>query len=212
MASCMRSKYNLCLRSSLLLSPPYTKKTEVISTWPYYVSGYRSLRLKRRDYGHMLSSRSTIGEREYGTLPPGPAPTFLFLWRGILQATDIIRAGSDFSLGDGSKILFDRWCDGVKLEEMFPFIARIASDSCCVVADVFQDSPTEGSWCPRFRRGGNFKVLSFVGKSQDGGVNKVRPCQRVSFLNQSLSPGNPESFIHESGFCLEVCPLSFQCC
>lgn len=108
----------------------------------------------------MLSSRSTIGERESGTLPPGPAPTFLCLWRGILQATDILRAGSYLSLGDGSKILFDRWCDGVKLEEMFPFIARIASDSCCVVADVFQDSPTEGSWCPRLRRNLSEEAIS----------------------------------------------------
>lgn len=77
-----------------------------------------------------------------------------------MQATDIIRAGSDLSLGDGSKILFlkDRWCDGVKLEEMFPFIARIASDSCCVVADV--DSPTEGSWCPRLRRNLSEEAIS----------------------------------------------------
>lgn len=109
----------------------------------------------------MLSSRSTIGERVWD-ITPRTSSNISFLWRGILQATDIIRAGSDLSLGDGSKIFFlkDRWCDGVKLEEMFPFIARIASDSCCVVADVLKYSPTEGSWCPRLRRNLSEEAIS----------------------------------------------------
>lgn len=48
-----------------------------------------------------------------------------------------------------------------------------------------------------------------VGKSQDGGVNKVRPCQRVDFLNLAWKPGKALSFMNRV-FVLKSVPFPFS--
>lgn len=71
-----------------------------------------------------------LQERDVWDITLRLAPTFVLLWRDIMQASYIFWNGSNFRLGDESKIFFDWWHDVVKLEEMYPLIDNIALDKC----------------------------------------------------------------------------------
>lgn len=77
------------------------------------------------------------------------------IWKGILQASDITRAGMRLSIGNGSRCLFweDRWCGAQSLSSLFPKLAAVAARRGVAVGQLYHTQPTGGGvWAPCFRR------------------------------------------------------------